>query len=572
MTRSAPLIRQREYPENPALTELGPLLSRIYSARGVRSVDELELSLRDLEPYHRLKGIESAVAALLPVVLEQKKLLVVGDFDADGATSTALVLRAMRMLGAQNLDYLVPDRFGLGYGLSPGLVDVAKERLPDLIMTVDNGIASVSGVQAAADAGIPVLVTDHHLPGDQLPDALAMVNPNQPGCEFPSKSACGCTVAFYLMLALRAELVRQGVFDKSNAPNLTSLVDLVALATVADVVPLDRNNRILVEQGLRRIRSGVAQPGVLALLQVAGKDYRRITSMDFGFAIGPRINAAGRLTDMSLGIECLLTDDPAQALEMAAELDSLNRERRQIEQSMQADALTLLDRIGDDQTRQTGVCLFHPEWHQGVIGILASRIKERLYRPVIAFAPGDDGTLKGSARSIPGLHMRDALDLTDKRHPGLISKFGGHAMAAGLTLNADGFSAFSQAFDSVCAELMNESDLHHRLDTDGELTAADFSLELAETLRVSGPWGQGFPEPLFEGEFRLLQQRLVGGNHLKLMLQTTHSDAPLDAICFNIDTEVWPDYQREKVRCVYQLDVNEYRGQRSLQLLIRHIE
>lgn len=572
MTRSAPLIRQREYPENPALTELGPLLSRIYSARGVRSVDELELSLRDLEPYHRLKGIESAVAALLPVVLEQKKLLVVGDFDADGATSTALVLRAMRMLGAQNLDYLVPDRFGLGYGLSPGLVDVAKERLPDLIMTVDNGIASVSGVQAAADAGIPVLVTDHHLPGDELPDALAMVNPNQPGCEFPSKSACGCTVAFYLMLALRAELVRQGVFDKSNAPNLTALVDLVALATVADVVPLDRNNRILVEQGLRRIRSGVAQPGVLALLQVAGKDYRRITSTDFGFAIGPRINAAGRLTDMSLGIECLLTDDAAYALEMATELDSLNRERRQIEQSMQADALTLLDRIGDDQTRQTGVCLFHPEWHQGVIGILASRIKERLYRPVIAFAPGDDGTLKGSARSIPGLHMRDALDLTDKRHPGLISKFGGHAMAAGLTLNADGFSAFSQAFDSVCAELMNESDLHHRLDTDGELTAADFSLELAETLRVSGPWGQGFPEPLFEGEFRLLQQRLVGGNHLKLMLQTTHSDAPLDAICFNIDTEVWPDYQREKVRCVYQLDVNEYRGQRSLQLLIRHIE
>lgn len=572
MTASSPLVRQRQYQENPDLSELGPVLARIYSARGVRSVDELELSLRDLEPYHSLKGIEAAVAALVPVVLEQKKLLVVGDFDADGATSTALVLRAMRMLGAQNLDYLVPDRFGLGYGLSPGLVEIARDRNPDLIMTVDNGIASVSGVQAAADAGIPVLVTDHHLPGDELPDALAMVNPNQPGCEFPSKSACGCTVAFYLMLALRAELLKQGVFDKSNVPNLTSLVDLVALATVADVVPLDRNNRILVEQGLRRIRSGVAQPGVLALLQVAGKDYRRITSTDFGFAIGPRINAAGRLTDMSLGIECLLTDDAAYALDMAAELDGLNRERRQIEQSMQADALQLLERVKDEETDKTGVCLFHPQWHQGVIGILASRIKERLYRPVIAFAPGDDGTLKGSARSIPGLHMRDALDLADKRYPGLISKFGGHAMAAGLTIPAESFTPFSRAFDEVCQEVMSESDLLHRLDTDGQLNTTDFSLELAETLRVSGPWGQGFPEPLFEGEFRLISQRLVGGHHLKLMLQPVHSDISLDAICFNIDTEVWPDYQREKVHCVFQLDVNEYRGQRSLQLLIRHIQ
>jgi len=568
----SPLIRTRECPALPELPGLGPVLSRIYRARGIRTEQELVLTLQDLEPYHSLKGMDAAVEALLPVVLRQKKLLVVGDFDADGATSTALVIRALHMLGATRVDYLVPDRFDLGYGLSPGLVEIARGYEPDLIMTVDNGIASVSGVAAARAAGIPVLVTDHHLPGDELPDALAIVNPNQPGCDFPSKAACGCTVAFYVMLALRAALVERGVFTKETAPNLTCLLDLVALATVADVVPLDRNNRILVEQGLRRIRSGATQPGILALLQVAGKDARRMTSTDFGFAIGPRINAAGRLTDMSAGIECLLTDDPQRALSLAAELDSLNRERRQIEQTMQTEALQLLEQVRETDERRTGVCLFHREWHQGVIGILASRIKERLYRPVIAFAPGDQGDLKGSARSIPGLHMRDALDLTDKRHPGLIIKFGGHAMAAGLTLRSDALDAFSDAFDAVCRELLDDADLHHRLDTDGELSAQEFTMDLAEQIRLGGPWGQGFPEPLFAGEFRLQQQRLVGGHHLKMMLQPLRSDTALDAICFNIDTAVWPDYDRDILRCVFQLDVNEYRGQRSVQLLIRHIE
>ena len=383
----------------------------------------------------------------------------------------------------------------------------------------------MAGVDAANRAGIPVIVTDHHLPGDALPDALAIVNPNQPGCEFPSKSACGCAVAFYLMLALRAELVRQGVFSGRSVPNLASLIDLVALATVADVVPLDRNNRILVEQGLRRIRSGVTQPGIRALLQVAGKDASRICSTDFGFAIGPRINAAGRLTDMSLGIECLLTDDPVQAQAMAAELNGLNQERRQIEQTMQTDALALLSNVSEADTQATGICLYHPEWHQGVVGILASRIKERLHRPVIAFAQGDDGELKGSARSIPGLHMRDALDLVDKRCPGAVIRFGGHAMAAGLTLKASELERFRTVFDAVCHSLINEADLNHRIETDGELPAKDLSLELAEQLRIAGPWGQGFPEPVFEGQFRLVQQRIVGAKHLKLMLQPLHGVA-----------------------------------------------
>ena len=572
MKAHIPSIHQRECAISPALSELGPVLSRIYSARGITQTDELELSLKALAPFHNLKGIDEAVSALIPVVLGQKKLLVVGDFDADGATSTVLVIRALRMLGATHLDYLVPDRFELGYGLSPGLVELARERNPDLIMTVDNGIASVAGVEAANRAGIPVIVTDHHLPGDALPDALAIVNPNQPGCEFPSKSACGCAVAFYLMLALRAELVRQGVFSGRSVPNLASLIDLVALATVADVVPLDRNNRILVEQGLRRIRSGVTQPGILALLQVAGKDASRICSTDVGFAIAPRINAAGRLTDMSLGIECLLTDDPFKAQGMAAELNGLNQERRQIEQTMQTDALALLSNVSEADTQATGICLYHPEWHQGVVGILASRIKERLHRPVIAFAQGDDGELKGSARSIPGLHMRDALDLVDKRCPGAVLRFGGHAMAAGLTLRASELERFRTVFDAVCHSLINEADLNHRIETDGELPATDLSLELAEQLRLAGPWGQGFPEPVFEGQFRLVQQRIVGAKHLKLMLQPLHSNTLMDAIFFNIDVDIWPDHSRDIVRCVYQLDVNEYRGQRSVQLLIRYIE
>ncbi len=566
-----PRIHNRAATPLPVLDHLHPVLNRVYSARGITSPDDLELTLQTLLPYHSMSGISEAVAALVPVVTQGRRLLVVGDFDADGATSTAVALRALAMMGATDVGYLVPNRFDFGYGLTPELVDVARDMSPDLIMTVDNGIAALQGVAAANAAGIPVVVTDHHLAGDQLPEALAIVNPNQPGCEFPSKAACGCTVVFYLMLALRAELQRQGAFP-AGAPNLAVLIDLVALATVADVVPLDRNNRILVEQGLRRIRAGQAQAGVRALLQVSGRSAERITAADFGFALGPRINAAGRLDDMSLGIECLLTDDEQKALTIATELDAFNRERRQIEQGMQQEALALLDDSAVAPQERAGVCLWQENWHQGVIGILASRIKEKVYRPVIAFASADNGELKGSARSIPGLHIRDALDLLDRRHPGLIVKFGGHAMAAGLTLRAGVFDEFAQAFDQVCRTLMSDDALEERIDTDGELRPAEFSLELAEQLRWGGPWGQGFPEPVFEGWFRLVQQRIVGERHLKMVLQPRHSDLAMDAIWFNIDTTAWPDYQREEVHCVFQLDVNEFRGARTVQLVIRHLE
>ena len=566
-----PRIHNRAATPLPVLDHLHPVLNRVYSARGITSPDDLELTLQTLLPYHSMSGISEAVAALVPVVTQGRRLLVVGDFDADGATSTAVALRALAMMGATDVGYLVPNRFDFGYGLTPELVDVARDMSPDLIMTVDNGIAALQGVAAANAAGIPVVVTDHHLAGDQLPEALAIVNPNQPGCEFPSKAACGCTVVFYLMLALRAELQRQGAFP-AGAPNLAVLIDLVALATVADVVPLDRNNRILVEQGLRRIRAGQAQAGVRALLQVSGRSAERIIAADFGFALGPRINAAGRLDDMSLGIECLLTDDEQKALTIATELDAFNRERRQIELGMQQEALALLDDSAVAPQERAGVCLWQENWHQGVIGILASRIKEKVYRPVIAFASADNGELKGSARSVPGLHIRDALDLLDRRHPGLIVKFGGHAMAAGLTLRAGVFDEFAQAFDQVCRTLMSDDALEERIDTDGELRPAEFSLELAEQLRWGGPWGQGFPEPVFEGWFRLVQQRIVGERHLKMVLQPRHSDLAMDAIWFNIDTTAWPDYQREEVHCVFQLDVNEFRGARTVQLLIRHLE
>lgn len=566
-----PRIHNRAATPLPVLDHLHPVLNRVYSARGITSPDDLELTLQTLLPYHSMSGISEAVAALVPVVTQGRRLLVVGDFDADGATSTAVALRALAMMGATDVGYLVPNRFDFGYGLTPELVDVARDMSPDLIMTVDNGIAALQGVAAANAAGIPVVVTDHHLAGDQLPEALAIVNPNQPGCEFPSKAACGCTVVFYLMLALRAELQRLGAFP-AGAPNLAVLIDLVALATVADVVPLDRNNRILVEQGLRRIRAGQAQAGVRALLQVSGRSAERIIAADFGFALGPRINAAGRLDDMSLGIECLLTDDEQKALTIATELDAFNRERRQIEQGMQQEALALLDDSAVAPQERAGVCLWQENWHQGVIGILASRIKEKVYRPVIAFASADNGELKGSARSVPGLHIRDALDLLDRRHPGLIVKFGGHAMAAGLTLRAGVFDEFAQAFDQVCRTLMSDDALEERIDTDGELRPAEFSLELAEQLRWGGPWGQGFPEPVFEGWFRLVQQRIVGERHLKMVLQPRHSDLAMDAIWFNIDTTAWPDYQREEVHCVFQLDVNEFRGARTVQLLIRHLE
>ncbi|MCH2039403.1 MAG: single-stranded-DNA-specific exonuclease RecJ [Saccharospirillaceae bacterium] len=565
-------IITRPVPDQWQLGDIPERLQRIYAARGVVHANELELQLKQLLPWQTLKGINTAVDLLLPVVLQQKKLLIVGDFDVDGATSTALAIRALRLLGAVNLDYLVPNRFDFGYGLSPELVEVARQRSPDLIMTVDNGIASVAGVAAAAECGIPVLVTDHHLPGEQLPDAAAIVNPNQPGCQFASKSACGCTVVFYVMLALRARL--NETHNLSQPVNMAQLLDLVALATVADVVPLDFNNRILVEQGLRRIRAGQVQAGMDALLRLAGKVPQTIVSSDFGFALGPRLNAAGRLDDMSLGIECLLTDDPSLAVSMAQELDEMNRNRREIEQGMQQEALNYLKDFSVDNL-PVGVCLYQPDWHQGVIGILASRIKDKVHRPVIAFAAdsdADEPELKGSARSIAGLHMRDALDEVDKQYPGLIKKFGGHAMAAGLTLNSGCYQAFSTAFNHVCERHLSSSQLEQNIDSDGELLVSEYTLELAQQLRWAGPWGQNFPEPVFHGRFRVLQQRIVGERHLKMVLQPHGSDQLLDAIQFNIDPQRWPNLNIDQVTAAFQLDVNEFRGQINVQLLVRYLE
>lgn len=561
-------ITQRPLLTDPGALPVHPVLARVYGARGISRPEQLELTLKRLLPWQSLKGITDAVELLLPVVLQGKKLLVVGDFDVDGASSTALAIRALRMLGAQQLDYLVPNRFDFGYGLSPELVQVALTLKPDLIMTVDNGIASHDGIAAAQAAGVPVLVTDHHLAAATLPDAAAIVNPNQPGCEFPSKAACGCTVVFYLMLALRARLSELNQLPDPQ-PNLAQLLDLVALATVADVVPLDDNNRILVEQGLRRIRAGHSSAGILALIQVAGRQAARLVAADFGFALGPRLNAAGRLDDMSLGIECLLTDDPGRAQQLAHTLDEMNRDRRDIEQGMQAEALRYLQQFDAGNNLPTGLVLFQRDWHQGVIGILASRIKEKTHRPVIALAADEQGWLKGSARSIAGLHLRDALDEVHKQAPHLMKKFGGHAMAAGLTLAADGLDEFSRLFDQVCRRHLTEAQLQQRLETDGALNTADFSFELAQQLRWGGPWGQAFPEPLFSGRFRLVQQRIVGEKHLKLVLQPEGSDLTLDAIWFGIDTSQWPDPSVQWVEAAFQLDINEFRGQQNLQLMLR---
>ncbi len=550
------------------LPGLHPVFARVLAARGVRQSDELENRLAQLLPPASMKGIEQAVDCLLPVVTQQQRLLVVGDFDVDGATSTALVLRALRALGATQVEYLVPNRFEHGYGLSPELVDIARQYEPDVILTVDNGIAAVEGVAAAKAAGMTVVVTDHHLPGEQLPAADAIVNPNQPGCEFASKAACGCAVVFYVLMALRQRLQQQGW---PADVNLAQWLDLVALATVADVVPLDRNNRILVEQGLRRIRRGHVQPGMAALLAVAGREPERLASSDLGFVLGPRINAAGRLNDIALGIECLLTDDPATARELAQQLDEMNRSRRDIEQGMQREAEQYLQHFEVEHSElPAGLCLYQADWHQGVIGILASRIKERTHRPVVAFAEDVDGVLKGSARSLPGLHMRDVLDQLDKRWPGILIKFGGHAMAAGMSIHADGLPQFRAAFEQLCAEHLSAEALQRMIESDGQLSSADFSLELAQQLRWGMPWGQAFPEPVFDGVFTLVQQRIVGEKHLKMVLCPAGSDIAVDAIWFNYDAHNVP--AEGPVRVAFTLDVNEWRGRRQLQLLVKHLQ
>lgn len=567
------IIERRPLPEQlPAsLSSLHPVLARIYAGRGIDDPQQLGRQLKELLPDSALKGMDAAVARLVQALERRERLLIVGDFDCDGATSTALAVLALRQFGCAEVDYLVPNRFEYGYGLSPEIVEVAAVQRPALVITVDNGISSIEGVARANALGIDVLVTDHHLPGHELPAACAIVNPNQPGCEFMAKSTCGVGVIFYVMIALRRALSDSGWFETQGIapPNLANLLDLVALGTVADVVALEHNNRTLVYQGLQRIRAGQARPGIRALIEVSGRKRQALVASDLGFALAPRLNAAGRLEDMSIGIECLLSDDEDYALDLARTLDDLNRERRGIEQEMQQQALELLEQLQlDADELPFGVTLFDPGWHQGVIGILASRIKERVHRPVIAFAPGDNGDIKGSARSIPGFHIRDGLDAIAARYPGLIKKFGGHAMAAGLSLASADLDAFRDAFDAEVRRQLDAEALSHRVVTDGELRAEQLNMELAALLRESGPWGHQFPEPLFDGRFRLLQQRIVGQRHLKLVLMEPVSGMALDGIAFNIDTQRWPDDSVTEVRVVYRLDINEFRGQRNLQLMI----
>lgn len=568
-------ISRRDVPAGISFSSnIHPVLQRIYASRGVCSEQDLQRTAAGLLPYQQMKGLNQAVTLLTGALEQQQRIVIVGDFDADGATSTVVLMNGLRSCGFRYLEYLVPNRFEYGYGLTPEMAELAVAQGAELIITVDNGISAIEGIALAKKAGVKVLVTDHHLPGAQLPDADAIVNPNQPGCNFPSKALAGVGVVFYLLLALRAALREQQYFQQQNIaePNLADLLDLVALGTVADVVPLDTNNRILVHQGLMRIRSGKCRPGIQALMDVANRNPARLTASDFGFALAPRLNAAGRLDDMSLGISCLLATSVGQARQYAAELDKLNAERRAIEQSMQSEAQAYLSQLSFDGSQLPEcLCLYRADWHQGVIGILAGRIKEQFHRPAIMFADGDNGELKGSARSIAGLHIRDLLEEISSQYPGLIKKFGGHAMAAGLTIDADRLETFKLALNLTAKKHLTPEQLTAVIYTDGELDSQCFDLQFAMQLQNAGPWGQAFPEPVFDGEFRLINQKMLADRHLKMMLQTAQGKF-CDAIWFNADNKAWPDVNIEKVRLVYQLDINEYREQQSLQLIVRHME
>ncbi len=543
------------------LTKAGipPLLARLYAARGIQDSQQIRHSLHQLEPFGSLMQIETVATRLADAIARQEKILVVADYDADGATACALATAGLRALGAQ-VAWLVPNRFDDGYGLTAEIVNQAATHTPQILLTVDNGIAAFEGVAEAKKRGIEVIVTDHHLPGETVPDTL-IVNPNQAGCAFPSKNLAGVGVAFYVVMATRAELRKRGAFSRQTEPPLGDLLDLVALGTVADVVKLDDNNRLLVDAGLRRIRAGHGRPGINALFRAAGRDPLRASAQDLGFTIGPRLNAAGRLADMGLGVACLLAPDDATAIPLAHELDRLNRERREIEAEMQAQAATILERLDINAQRMT-LTLFDPTWHQGVIGLLASRIKERHHRPTLVFAEAGDGWIKGSGRSVPALHLRDALDQVDRRHPGLIARFGGHAAAAGLTLRRDGLDTFSAAFEAVAHEALSAADLERLIETDGALPPTERHLDNAQLLRHA-VWGQGFPPPTFLADFTVQSQRLVGGKHLRLRLA---ADGQLnEAILFNHD-QALPD----RIRAVYRMEVNEFNGSTTLQLGIEH--
>lgn len=553
---------------------LYPALGRILASRGCKNLTDLEYNLRDiLAP--NLKDIDKACDLLVTAIDNKERILIVGDFDVDGATSTTVAIKCLRMLGATHVDFIVPNRFEFGYGLTPEIIDHCEDKNPDLIITVDNGISSIEGVNHAKAKGIKVLITDHHLPGETTPSADALVNPNQKDCPFPAKSTAGVGVIFYVMLALRNRLRELGRFDKKKEPNMAEILDLVALGTVADVVPLEPNNRILVSHGLKRMTSGKVCHGIKALMAVAGKNIRNMGSSDLGFSIAPRLNAAGRLDDMTLGIRCLLSESYEEALDIANKLDSLNVERRSIEEGMQKEAEVILEKMESDlQGKEfSALCLYGPDWHQGVIGILASRIKDRLHKPVIVFAEDKDGELKGSGRSIPGVHLRDTLDIIATSNPGMLEKFGGHAMAAGLSLDKNKLPEFEKALSKAVEEQLGSSNPVPVIETDGPLESNLFTINFSDLLTSYGPWGQAFPEPQFDNLFEIVDKRIIGGKHLKFSLSPVEdSNILVDAIIFNTDVEYWSSPIIKKINAVYKLNVNEFRGQRRLQLMLEYIE
>ena len=568
------LIKRREIPIGNSVSN-HPLLDRLYRARHIQNTKELDRTLKSMLNPNQLYGIEQAVNLLVEAYQEQQKIVIVGDFDADGATSTALSVLALRQLGFSDVDYLVPNRFEQGYGLSIPVAEMAIEKGVQLLMTVDNGVSSFEGIAFLKEKGIRVLVTDHHLPPETLPPADAIVNPNLSQCHFPSKSLAGVGVAFYLMLAVRAKFRELGIFTAETQPNFTDLLDLVALGTIADVVPLDQNNRILAYQGLMRIRARHCRPGIIALAEVANRNVEQFTSSDLGFCIGPRLNAAGRLDNMSIGVELLLANEMPKARELALDLDELNQTRKEIESGMKLEAIKICQNLTAlFKELPYGITLYQPDWHQGVLGIVSSRVKDQYHRPVIAFTQDGEGILKGSARSIEGLHMRDVLERIHSQHPNIILKFGGHAMAAGLSIREEYFADFQHLFNQTIADWLDEEHLQGIIWTDGELNSNEFNLETAELIKSVGTWGQGFPEPCFDGEFKILDQRAIGQNknHLKMLLEPKQGGVLLDAIAFNIDTRLYPDLSIKQARLAYKLEINEFRGNRSLQLLVDYIE
>jgi len=579
------IVRREKVSDDHLPEHLALIIKQIYASRGVKTPQQLDLKVVNLQGLstdkpQALKGLEDACILLHQALLNKTKMVIIGDFDADGATSTALMMVALNLMGSTNHSFLVPNRFEYGYGLTPEIVDIAASQGAQMLVTVDNGISCVAGVNRAKELGLQVIVTDHHLPGHELPNADAIVNPNQHNCPFPSKSLAGVGVAFYVMLALRSYLRSKNYFVEYhlNEPNIAQLLDLVALGTVADVVSLDSNNRILVEQGLKRIRAGKTRPGIQALIEVANKNQQRLVASDFGFALGPRINAAGRLDDMSYGINCLLAPDLASARVMARDLDDLNKARREIEQGMQIEAEAIFKQLKfSSDNLPNAIALYQQDWHQGVIGIVAGRLKEKFHRPCIVFAKGNEDKqlkpeqqeIKGSARSIPGLHIRDLLEHIDSQQPNLILKFGGHAMAAGLSIYQKNFDKFQRIFNELAGQWLKAEDLQNIILSDGELDIKHLTLLFAEQLRDAGPWGQNFPEPLFDDTFKLVQQRIVGEKHLKIVVEK--QGKVFDGIAFNVDVNVWPNAQIKQVHLAYRLDVNEFRGKRSVQLMIENI-